>query len=161
MNGMLRQPPTNVGLKGPSIACVLGKFFLKLWSALCMIFNYCIYCRSVFVQTRNHLISVGQPRQMPYTFKTHIFSSFFCSWFLCFVQCSILFQVYKGHGLCSLEQQSEWAASHGSANSMFTITHRLQSPVLYPLISFSVGYKSESNNANDSKKEDLSQQLGI
>ena len=32
---------------------------------------------------------------------------------------------------------------------------------LYPLSSFSVGYKSESNNANDSKKEDLSQQLGI
>ena len=25
----------------------------------------------------------------------------------------------------------------------------------------SVGYKSESNNANDSKKEDLSQQVGI
>ena len=32
---------------------------------------------------------------------------------------------------------------------------------LYPLSSFSVGYKNESNNANDSKKEDLSQQLGI
>ena len=30
-----------------------------------------------------------------------------------------------------------------------------------PLSSFSVGYKSESNNANDSKKEYLSQQLGI
>ena len=32
---------------------------------------------------------------------------------------------------------------------------------LDPLSSFSVGYKSESNNANDSKMEDLSQQLGI
>ena len=32
---------------------------------------------------------------------------------------------------------------------------------LDPLSSFSVGYESESNNANDSKKEDLSQQLGI
>ena len=29
--------------------------------------------------------------------------------------------------------------------------------LLDPLSSFSVGYKSESNNANDSKKEDLSQ----
>ena len=28
---------------------------------------------------------------------------------------------------------------------------------LDPLSSFSVGYKSESNNANDSKKQDLSQ----
>ena len=32
---------------------------------------------------------------------------------------------------------------------------------LDPLSSFTVGYKSESNNANDSKKEDSSQQLGI
>ena len=32
---------------------------------------------------------------------------------------------------------------------------------LEPLSSISVGYKSESNNANDSKKEDLSQQLDI
>ena len=30
-----------------------------------------------------------------------------------------------------------------------------------PLSSFSVGYKSESNDANDSKKEDLSQLFGI
>ena len=29
------------------------------------------------------------------------------------------------------------------------------------LSSFSVGYKSESNNANDSKKEDLGQFFGI
>ena len=32
---------------------------------------------------------------------------------------------------------------------------------LDPLSSFSVGYKSESNDANDSKKEDLSQLFGI
>ena len=32
---------------------------------------------------------------------------------------------------------------------------------LDPLSSFSVGYKSESNNPDDSKKEELSQQLGI
>ena len=32
---------------------------------------------------------------------------------------------------------------------------------LDPLSSFSVGYKSESNNANDSKKEDLSQLFGM
>ena len=32
---------------------------------------------------------------------------------------------------------------------------------LDPLSSFSGGYKSESNNANDSKKEDLSQLFGI
>ena len=32
---------------------------------------------------------------------------------------------------------------------------------LDPLSSFSVGYKSESNNANDSKKEDLSQLFDI
>ena len=31
------------------------------------------------------------------------------------------------------------------------------SEFLVPLSSFSVGYKSESNDANDSKKEDLSQ----
>ena len=31
------------------------------------------------------------------------------------------------------------------------------SEFLDPLSSFSVGYKSESNDANDSKKEDLSQ----
>ena len=30
-----------------------------------------------------------------------------------------------------------------------------------PLSSFCVGYKSESNDANDSKKEDLSQLFGI
>ena len=30
-----------------------------------------------------------------------------------------------------------------------------------PLSSFSVGYKGESNDANDSKKEDLSQLFGI
>ena len=32
---------------------------------------------------------------------------------------------------------------------------------LDPISLFSVGYKSESNNANDSKKEDLSQFFGI
>ena len=32
---------------------------------------------------------------------------------------------------------------------------------LDPFSSFSVGYKIESNNANDSKKEDLSQFFGI
>ena len=33
--------------------------------------------------------------------------------------------------------------------------------LLDPLSSFSVGYKSESNDANDSKKEDLSQLFDI
>ena len=35
------------------------------------------------------------------------------------------------------------------------------SEFLDPISSFSVGYKGESNIANDSKKEDLSQILGI
>ena len=35
------------------------------------------------------------------------------------------------------------------------------SEFLDPLSSFSVGYKTESNDANDSKKEDLSQHFCI
>ena len=42
-----------------------------------------------------------------------------------------------------------------------TITPMFHFQFLDPLSSFSVGYKSESNNANDSKKEDLSQSFGI
>ena len=38
---------------------------------------------------------------------------------------------------------------------------RFHSEFLNPLSSFSVEYKSESNNANDSKKEDLSQLFGM
>ena len=34
--------------------------------------------------------------------------------------------------------------------------HKFHSEFLDPLSSFSVGYKSQSNDANDSKKEDLS-----
>ena len=44
------------------------------------------------------------------------------------------------------------------ANSKLSMFH---SEFLDPLSSFSVGYKSESNIANDFKKEDLGQLSGI
>ena len=39
--------------------------------------------------------------------------------------------------------------------------HMFHFQFMDPLSSFSVGYKGESNDANDSKKEDLSQLFGI
>ena len=41
------------------------------------------------------------------------------------------------------------------------IIHMFHFQFMDPLSSFSVGYKGESNDANDSKKEDLSQLFGI
>ena len=43
----------------------------------------------------------------------------------------------------------------------FTVKYRFHFQFMHPLSSFSVGYKSESNDANDSKEEDLSQLFGI
>ena len=50
---------------------------------------------------------------------------------------------------------------HNSANKTTSIEgkYKFHSEFLDPLSSFSDGYKSESNDANDSKKEDLSQLL--
>ena len=47
-----------------------------------------------------------------------------------------------------------------SGGSGYTF-HRFNFQFMAPLSSFYVGYKSESNDANDSKKEDLSQLFGI
>ena len=51
--------------------------------------------------------------------------------------------------------------------NMYMCLHLISSFLMFhfqfldPLSSFSVGYKSESNDANDSKQGDLSQLIGI
>jgi hypothetical protein len=64
-----------------------------------------------------------------------------------------------------MEKWIFWQSDNGDSNT-YTIVkvdkiYMFHSEFLDPLSSFSVWYKSESNIANDSKKEDLSQLFGI
>ena len=54
-----------------------------------------------------------------------------------------------------------WSSLCSSKMNLDVMLHMFHFQFLDPLSSFSVGYKSESNDANDSKKEDLSWLFGI